>query len=281
MSGFWGMDTAQVDGFGQQLGTGRTTIEQRFSDLQSVVGGIVGTQWVGPDAEQFGENYQQQVTAQVDTAVERMQSLVDELLQHLEQQDTASSADGSPFAGASASGTVEGDRPGFWERWGRGILENLMPSGMGAATTLVSAAHNLPDYLLDSVPRFVPLIGDVFTGVMAGVDRWSQESDRPFWERLGRASLDGVLTGGGSFVGGLVGAAGGAFVGVLAGGGSVGLAGTAAGAAVGGVGAIPGALAGAGTGAIVGGSVGAFVGDLVGGYVGSAIGAGLADAILD
>lgn len=280
MSGFWGMDGAQVEDFGTVLGQSRTTVEQRFTDLRAVVSGVVGTQWVGPDAQQFGEQYEQQVISEVDSAVERMQSLFDELARHVEEQDAASTADGG-FGGANVSGSATAAGPGFWQRWGTGIVENLKPSWLGGTTTLVSAVHNLPGYLLESVPKFIPLIGDVFTGVMAGVERFSAESDRPFWERLGRAAVDGALTGAGSFLGGLIGTAGGAFLGVLAGGGSVGLAGTAAGAAVGGVGAIPGALAGAGTGAIVGGVAGAVIGDLVGGYVGSAVGAGLADAILD
>lgn len=288
MSGFWGMDTAQVEDFGTTLGRNRTTVEQTFTDLRAVVDAVVGTQWVGADAQQFGERYRQQVVPEVDSTLERMQDLAAELTRHIEEQDDASGAENagpgganSDFPGADGTGSATADRPGFWQRWGTGILENLKPSWLGGTTTLVSAVHSLPGYMLENSPRFFPLIGDAFTGVMAGVERFEAESDRPFWERLGRAATDGALTGAGSFVGSTLGAAGGAFVGVLAGGGTVGAAGTAAGAAVGGVGAIPGAIAGAGTGAIVGGVTGGVVGDLVGGYVGTAVGAGLADAILD
>lgn len=283
MNAFWGMDTAAVDDFGTQLGRARTSVEQQFSDLQAVVNGVVGTHWIGPDAEDFSTQYSQQVTTRVDDALGLMQSFVDELVEHIEQQDQASEVGaefGIPTAGPGGSGGGE-DRPGFWQRWGEGILDNLKPSWMGGSTTLLSAVHGLPTYMLENVPRFVPVLGDVYTGLLAGAERFGEESDRPFWERLGRAATDGVLTGAGSFIGGTIGTVGGAFLGVLAGGGSVGLAGTAAGAAVGGVGAIPGAIAGAGTGAIVGGVAGGIVGDIAGGYVGSAVGAGLADAILD
>ena len=291
MSGFWGMDTAQGDDFGTLLGRARTTTEQRFGDLQSVVSGIVGTQWVGPDADAFSERYAQEVTAGVDAAVARMQTLLTELTQHIQEQETASGA-GDASGDIVLTSTVlptqtpppapeTEERPGFWQRWVEGFLDNLTPSWMGGATTLTSVVHNLPGYLLENVPRFVPILGDVYTGLLAGAERFGEESHLPLGERLQRAALDGVLTGGGSFIGGTAGTLIGAFGGVLAGGGSVGLAGAAAGAAVGGVGAIPGALAGAGTGAIVGGVLGGIAGDLIGGYVGSAAGAGLADAILD
>src|SRR5699024_12044182 len=79
-----------------------------------------------------------------------------ELTRHSEEQDDASGAENagpgganSDFPGADGTGSATADRPGFWQRWGTGILENLKPSWLGGTTTLVSAVHSLPGYMLD------------------------------------------------------------------------------------------------------------------------------------
>lgn len=284
MTSFWGMDTEAVDDFGALLEQDRQTVESRFQDLHSVVSSVIGTQWFGADADAFQSSYSRDVTAQVTSATDRMQSMFEELRQHIEAQDQASSPD-SQNASPGAPGPQRPPTPeekSFWEKFGDKFVENIIPSPLGGVTTLISAVHSLPGWMLENGPKFMPVLGDVYTGLLSGAQRFGNESHLPLGERLGRATLDGVLTGGGSFLGGTIGALGGAFGGVLIGGGSVGAAGTAAGAVFGGgVGAIPGALAGLGAGAIAGGVVGGILGDVVGGYFGSAAGNALASAILD
>lgn len=277
MTGFWGMDVAQAEDFSGRITTGREHLDDQFSTLRSTVDNIVGSSWIGPDADGFGGRFHGEVTATMTACTDLMARLADEILQHVDAQNTASDVNG-----AGGPGSTAGEDKGFWEKFGEKILSNLNPfTPMNAISNMLGITHGLPGWLLDSAPRFIPILGDVYSGLLAGVDRFANESHLPLGERLGRAALDGVLTGGGSFLGGTALSALGAAGGVLIGGGSLGAAGAAGGAAVGGVGAIPGAIGGAGGGAIAGGVIGGIAGDIVGSHVGAAAGNALAHAILD
>ena len=290
MSGFMGMDTSQVDDFGNLLTQRRETVDQRFQDLKGTVDSIVGSQWIGPDADSFQSQYQSEVITKVTAAVDRMQQLFDEIRQHIEEQDTTSTADD---AGGLLDDVLDA-LGGFFSAAGdflsevwNNFLDRLGISGVDAAGGIISTVHSFAKRFGEfafgkgSVPKIIPVVGDIFTGVMAGVDRWNSEPDRPFWERLGRAALDGGANFAGSLLGSYLGgsagaAAGGALGGLIGGGG-----GAVAGAPAGGVGAVPGAAAGGGGGAAVGAVVGGIVGDVVGSYIFSTAADSVIDAILD
>lgn len=308
MAEFWGMETDQVENFGSLATQRRGSIEDRFQDLHATVQGIIGSSWVGQDADSFRDRFESEVVPASTRAAETLQSLVEDLRRQIGQQDDASSTDGGGSGGGSgggganggpASGPISGgpavspvmasmfNPPGsigefgskFWDKF----VDNLFhPGGDDAATTMISITHDLPTWLMKNVPKAIPVLGDAYTGLLSGVQRFAAESDRPMGERLGRAAIDGVLTGAGSFVGSTLGTIGGAGLGVLAGGGSLGAAGAAIGAVAGeGIGAIPGAAGGLGTGAVVGGVAGGVIGDIAGGYVGGAAGNALASSFLD
>ncbi len=111
------------------------------------------------------------------------------------------------------------------------------------------------------VPGFVPVVGDVSTGILAAAGHWKEDANRcdlNTWERLGRAGLDGTAN--------LLGSMGGSLLG-----GGLGLA----------AGGTIGTAVGGGIGAPVGGFAGGLTGDLIGSYLGSTAADSAIDALLD
>lgn len=273
MTGFQGMDTAQVSDFGELLQDRAGTLDEQFDSLRSLVDSIVGSQWVGPDAEDFRTRFTEQVLPRATERSDRLRDLRNELDTHREEQDQASDVDDG-FSLDDFFGGVgdffEGAGNFLGEVWDN-FTDNLLPPSWddivgGGLTAGGSIWKELAKAAGKSVPKAIPLVGDVFTGVMAGIERWNQDDGRPFWERLGRAGADGLANAAGSFLGGLAGGA--------IGGGAMLLLGAGIGAVTG---SVPGALAGGGVGVIAGG----IVGEVVGGYVGAAAGDAIIDAILD
>lgn len=265
MSGFMGMDTSQVDDFGNLLTQRRETVDQRFQDLKGTVDSIVGSQWIGPDADSFQSQYQSEVITKVTAAVDRMQQLFDEIRQHIEEQDTTSTADdlGGVFgASYEAAGDLFREFTEFLHEVWNNFLERFGVNALDGAGLMVSLVHSFAEGYAEYafgrvVPGIIPVMSDVFTGIMAGAERWHSEPDRPFWERLGRATVDG----GANFIGSMIGSS----VGGLAGGD---------------LGARIGGRAGK-EGAIAGGIIGGIIGDSLGSYIGSTIADSVIDAILD
>lgn len=303
MAGFQGMDTAQVDDFSGVLGDRSGTVEERFSTLESLVRAIVGSQWVGPDADEFGQRYGSEVMSRVQEAVEQLRRRMDELREHVEQQESASStSDGGGFFGGvlDALGDVlstVGDFLGeVWDDFTGDILPTIADGisiGLGVIGDTVKkgiddALKAAPDMGKSAGKRLIssaiPFVGDAATGVMAGIDRWQEDSknhpDMGFGEHLLRAGFDGAMNGVGSFAGGTLGSMvggpiGGAIGGLFGGGGgAVATSPTGPGAAVGGG-------VGAAGGGGIGVAVGAYAGDVVGSYFGGRAGDAVADAILD
>lgn len=302
MTGFQGMDTAQVEDYSGLLGDRSGTIEDRFSTLEGMVRAIVGAQWVGPDADVFGERYGSEVMTTVRTALEQLQRRVDELRGHIEEQDSASdAADGGFLEGVfsalgEAIGTVGSFLGDAWKHLTEDILptvHDVISTGLGNIGTAIKngiddALKHAPDLGKQAGKRLlgsaIPYVGDAYTGIVAGVERWQQDGenhpDMGFGARLGRAALDGGANFAGSLGGGLLGtAAGGALGGALGGligggGGAVATSPTGPGAAVGGA-------AGGGGGAAVGTAIGGYAGDVIGSYFGGRLADAGIDALLD
>lgn len=312
MSGFQGMHTADVADLAGLVSERAQTLSTLLETLGGQVDGIVGTQWIGPDADDFAATFRSSVHSPFTSAVDALRARGTDLEAHVEEQDGASSSDsaaggptgggagqagGGPQSGpggvsaSAASGFLGADWGDIsfgevWENWKENVGIDGPDSAGGILSTAHSFAKNFGDFALGkgSVPAFIPMIGDAFTGVMAGLDRWNDDagrSDLSTGERIGRAVLDGGANFagslGGSFVGGALGTALGGSIGGLFGGGG----GAAAGAPAAGVGAVPGAAAGGITGAGVGGVIGGIAGDVVGSYFGATAADSVIDSFLD
>lgn len=325
MSGFQGMNTAEVADLASLLSERAQSLSTLLETLTGRVDGVIGAQWIGPDADDFAVTFRSAVHSPFTAAVDALTARGTDLENHVEEQNGASSdaggtggagVGGGTSAGAGAAGGAGADAAGgtaqkgpgtppataaagflgadwsdisfgeVWDNW----KENVGIDGVDGADGILGTAHsfakNFGDFALGkgSVPAFIPLIGDGFTGVMAGIDRWNDDagrSDLSTGERIGRAVLDGganfVGSVAGSFVGGAIGTGIGGAIGGLFGGGG----GAAAGAPAAGVGAVPGAAAGGVTGTGVGGVVGGIVGDVVGSYIGATTADSVIDSFLD
>lgn len=270
MTGFQGMDTAQVDDFGAQLDRGMVTLSDTADTLRALIASTIGTGWIGSDAEGFQDGFEQRCAPVVVSAVDRMRGFLDEISGHVEEQDIASEASAvggiDPAALTNSLsgffgwvGDATGDSWSFGE-WGAKILENLNPlSGPAGAITIRSAMHGLGELGGATFPKWFPVLGDIYTGGFAALERWHQDSGRTdldLGQKIGRALFDGAMTGGGSFLGRVsmmgLGAAVGAAIGVET-----------------------------GFGAFLTGAAGAVVLGFVGSLGGAAFLGGLADSILD
>ncbi|WP_198683993.1 WXG100 family type VII secretion target [Brachybacterium sp. YJGR34] len=297
MTAFLGMTTADVADHAARLTREAEVLDSLLQSLDQGVDGVVGTHWRGTDAERFAEDFRGATRPRVAAAIAALRGHAAELERHVEEQETASAPEadgGSAFPAGPITGSAPlttsflgadwGDASfgEFWDNW----TENVGIDGADSAGGIISGVHsfakNFGDFAFGkgSVPGFIPVIGDVFTGVMAGVDRWNDDAGDPglsTGERIGRAVLDGganlIGSLGGSLVGGAIGTSIGGSIGGLFGGGG----GAAAGAPAAGVGAVPGAVVGGGGGAAVGGVIGGIAGDVVGSY----FGATTADAVID
>lgn len=305
MSSFQGMNTAEVADFADLLSERAQSLSDLLDELSSRVDGVVGAQWIGPDAATFSERFRSSVHPSFRSSVDGLSARRTELQTHVEEQDGASSGDsgmggsGAVPAGGGGTPTGTGAASAFlgadwgdisfgevWDNWKENVGIDGVDSAGGILSTAHSFAKNFGDFAMGkgSVPAFIPMIGDAFTGIMAGVDRWNDDagrSDLSTGERIGRAVIDGganfIGSMAGSFVGGAIGTSMGGSIGGLFGGGG----GAAAGAPAAGVGAAPGAAAGGVTGAGVGGVVGGIVGDVVGSYIGATTADSIIDSFLD
>lgn len=168
-----------------------------------------------------------------------------------------------------------------FEGWNLGrvrdeFLKDIGIDPIDASGAMVGAPHSFAEQVAKQaggkVPFFIPVVGDVYAGAVAGVQRWNEDSDRTdltTGDRVGRAVLDGAANGFGSLLGGMVlGPAGSAIGGVIGG-------------AAGGTGGSSGGPAGAGAGGIGGAGLGVIIGGVVGDGFGSYAGGTGADAFVD
>ena len=101
------MDTAQGEDFASLLGSGQGAIVERADQLTAVIGSI-DSMWRGPDAENFRSEWTSLRSGQIDQVTQRLAALVQEMLQHVQEQDTAS--------GGGETGGGSGGDDGF--DWG-------------------------------------------------------------------------------------------------------------------------------------------------------------------
>lgn len=293
MSTFLGMDVDAARAHAQKLDASATSMTSALDTLESMIGSVLGTAWRGPDAQWFQELWSSQVLGPGRDTADQLRALHTALLSQADAQDRASSTDPGngaslgpgPTAGpptdplpsgpitAQASNNFLGIDFGdvSWGEFGSNLLERVGFSPEDWTSGIVSGTHSFAkrfgEHAIGKVPGFIPVIGDVFTGLLAGVDRWNQDASREdlsIPERLGRAGLDGLANGLGSFVGGSIGSG---LLGLLGVGG-----GAVAGAETG-----PGAVVTGGAGGVVG----LIAGDLVGGYVGATVADAAVDTFLD
>ncbi|MFE5776921.1 WXG100 family type VII secretion target [Brachybacterium sp. NPDC056505] len=293
MNSFFGMDVDSARAHAQKLDASAQSVLSTMDALDELINSIVGSAWSGPDADDFRETWASRVLGSGHAAGERLRQLRGNLLDQADDQERASGAEASdgglePFgptttppiappsagpisaaANASFLGIDFGDIS--WGEFGSNLLERIGISPEDWTGGIVSGTHSFAkrfgEHAIGKVPGFVPVIGDVFTGLLAGVDRWNQDEGRDdlsIPERLGRAGVDGIANGFGSFVGGALGSG---LLGLLGVGG-----GAVAGAETG-----PGAVVTGGAGGVVG----LIAGDLIGGYVGATVADAAVDTFLD
>lgn len=281
---FQGMDTGQVRDLQALFVQHRSTLEERASTLASTVSSVLESGWQGPDAESFGGRFDSEVRSRAQALLDTFQGFADDLLDQVDDQDRTSEDDGgsggapggampftpgSPGGGAPAPAAPSSDDSFWGPDWsigeaGKKIFENIfMPwksPGAGSVITARGIIHALGQLGGETMPHFFGPLGDVYTGIAGGVDRWVQDGkEHPGMSvgtRLGRAFFDGGMNLVGSWAGRV--------------------GGTALGTALGG-----GATIETGPGALAGGALGGLIGGTVGSYVGNGVMNGLADSLLD
>lgn len=92
MSGFFGGDTGQMR---QQAGLCTSGAGRLAQLIEAAASSVEGTEWTGPDAEAFRENWRRNAQRAAQSAGELLEVLARELEEHAEQQDTTSAAEGS------------------------------------------------------------------------------------------------------------------------------------------------------------------------------------------
>jgi hypothetical protein len=274
-----GMDTVRGSDLAAALATAGDDLEALRDRTEELVRTVIATGWTGTDAEAFAARWQGDVLPLVDRGIAAARSRREHVAAQVAEQDTASSVAGGTAGRFDQHLELLGaDWTDIsWAEFRENLAENIGVDGLDTATGLVDGTHSVVGQLLRTsgakvVPGFFPVVGDVFTGVVAGVDRWHDDAGRtdlPRGERLGRAIVDGSANLGGSLLLGTALSWSLGMLGLALGGGS----GGAAGAAAGGAPAVPGAVGG--------GTIGAAVGGVTGDVGGSYIGATLADSLID
>lgn len=174
MAGFYGADTEQLRGFGDQLQGGRSRLEELAGELAS---GIYSVEWIGSDADSFRDDFSGRVTGLFDTAGGLLDRFRNEAGDHAEEQDEASADDDGGILGAI--GDVVGDivdgAVDFVTGLGEGVWDflnhPLMTGGfelLGHGLSLVEDAMTVVDDLGNIVknpPAWLGVAGKVLGGV--------------------------------------------------------------------------------------------------------------------
>ncbi|MCJ1696299.1 WXG100 family type VII secretion target [Rathayibacter caricis] len=84
----WGLDVEQVRTLSSKLNQEASTIQQVLSTLTSQLG---NTQWSGPDAEQFRNDWSSTHTAALNRVINALQDASQRASQNAAQQESASS----------------------------------------------------------------------------------------------------------------------------------------------------------------------------------------------
>lgn len=83
----WGLDIQQVRTLSSQLSRQAETIQQALSTLTSA---LQGTQWTGPDAEQFRNEWSSTHTSNLKTVINALQEASQKAARNADAQEQAS-----------------------------------------------------------------------------------------------------------------------------------------------------------------------------------------------
>lgn len=285
--GFIGMDTEAAGGFAQELDRAAERIDELRARIDGAIAAMDGA-WRGTDADALSGCWTRSIGRVVAETASLLAARAEELQQHRQEQNQASDGQSSmycaavarPRLGSSLRGKqretglaelqggirnevfgTDGWSPGeFWDE----LKEDAGISALDAGLAGVSAPHDAVGALakggLVGAPFFFPYVGDAYAGIVAGAERWEQDSshtDLTMGDRVTRALLDGGANALGSFGGGVV---------------------------LGPVGMVMGAYLGAHAGpegAVVGGIAGEVIGDGTGSYGGATVADAAIDSLLD
>ncbi|MDJ0321027.1 hypothetical protein [Pseudarthrobacter sp. PS3-L1] len=84
----WGADIQQLKDLGQRLVTGAQAIEDQKSQLTKA---LAGTDWKGPDADRFRNEWSGQHTAALNKVAAALKDAGQQAKKNAQQQETASS----------------------------------------------------------------------------------------------------------------------------------------------------------------------------------------------
>ncbi|MGP5259374.1 hypothetical protein ACTXMW_07805 [Brachybacterium paraconglomeratum] len=124
MTVFQGMNTAEVTDLAGRFTDRAESLSTLPESLSTRVGAVVGTDWIGPDAEGFATAFDSSVRGQLTTAAESLRTRGGDLDAHVEEQEDASAPAGS-HGGSEPAAPPGGPAP--------------MEAGMSSAASFLGA----------------------------------------------------------------------------------------------------------------------------------------------
>ncbi|MDP5228431.1 MULTISPECIES: WXG100 family type VII secretion target [Arthrobacter] len=85
--GIWGADVQQLRALGKKLDNGGQTIDDQRTQLTSALN---GTQWMGPDADKFKNEWQSQHVPALNKVAEALRTAGKSAAKNATEQETAS-----------------------------------------------------------------------------------------------------------------------------------------------------------------------------------------------
>lgn len=101
--GFWGADTEGLLVFASSCRAGARSMSERLEVLDTAVNGV---DWVGPDADQVRTRWSSEISPSMRRIVAMLETRDSEVSSHAEEQEHASTPDGSAFLGTPPTGTA-------------------------------------------------------------------------------------------------------------------------------------------------------------------------------
>lgn len=179
MNDFWGMDTAQLSEHADRLLSASEQLRRLRSGLDTTVRGVT---WTGPDAEDFRESWRTGAADRLDALATELQGLGDQAHGEADQQDVASTADGTLTGPAENPSTLPAQGPDTTSRgyrhedspWLPDWLERPLEDAASGLAEMVSDGIGWGfDTGMDTLERGLDLFG-VNT---AGIDQFRRDAD--------------------------------------------------------------------------------------------------------